>query len=72
MAGIFCIFLLREDSLDYGLALNTAKYYGITRAEAEKYMNEIKTIISEEWQSIAKKSRVKRIVLKIYAKRVCF
>ena len=51
-------------SLDYGLALDTAKYYGITRDEAEKYMNEIKTIISEEWQSIAKKIGLRESSLK--------
>ena len=51
-------------SLDYGLALDTAKYYGITRAEAEKYVRETKTIISEEWQSIAKKVGLRESSLK--------
>ena len=51
-------------SLDYGLALDTANYYGITRAEAGKYVRKTKKIISEEWQSIAKKVGLRESSLK--------
>ena len=40
--------------LDYDLALSTAKYYNIQKAEAQAIISDIKGIVAAKWRKVAK------------------
>ena len=51
----------REDTtMDFNLALDTAKYYDISKERARSIVKEIKAIVSEKWEMIAKQCGLDR------------
>jgi serine/threonine-protein kinase HipA len=43
-----------DSSIDFELALVTAKHYGLSEQEATKIMNEILKTVTKNWYTIAK------------------
>ncbi|MCD8022602.1 MAG: HipA domain-containing protein [Lachnospiraceae bacterium] len=53
--------ITREDTtMDFNLALDTAKYYDISKERALSIVKEIKEIVSEKWEMIAKQCGLDR------------
>lgn len=42
-----------DSSIDFDLAIETARYYGITQKEAERIVKEIATTVRENWERLA-------------------
>jgi len=49
-----------DNSISIELAVETADYYGITKVEAEKMIQEMKEIIKENWEKIAEQYHLSR------------
>lgn len=49
-----------DASISVDLAIETAKYYGISNSDAKKYASEILTIVKDNWESLASKYRLSR------------
>lgn len=50
----------QDGTLDYGLAIETAEFYGLKRQEAEKIVSQIQKTVKENWKSEAKKQGLNR------------
>ncbi|SDA61888.1 serine/threonine-protein kinase HipA [Butyrivibrio sp. INlla18] len=58
-----CLKLNVDDNdsmLDFELAYNSAAYYGLKPKQAQETINEIKTIVADNWMNIAKKYGISR------------
>lgn len=53
-----------DNSLSYDLAISTSKYYGISRENAEKIVEEIKDIVQNNWDKIAKENKISESSIK--------
>lgn len=49
-----------NSSIDFDLAVSAAPYYEVTRQQAGKVVNEIKSIVKENWRNLAKKYGISR------------
>lgn len=49
-----------DSSLDFNLALETANIYGINKKEANQIIDEIKNIVSNKWEELAKQYKISR------------
>ena len=51
---------LSDSTIDFGLALETAEYYEISKSTAEHLLLEIKNNVNENWKPIAQKYKLSR------------
>lgn len=49
-----------ESSIDFDLALRSARYYGVNESEASAFISTIKNTVKNNWESLAKKYRISR------------
>ena len=49
-----------ESMLDFDVAIDAAPYYGIEKKDAEKMVDEIKDIVTNNWKNLASKYGVGR------------
>lgn len=49
-----------ESRIDFDLALQSARYYGVNESDAEAFICEIKNKIRNNWESLAKKYKIPR------------
>ena len=42
-----------DSAISFALAIETARYYGISRKEAEKMVNEISATVRDHWERLA-------------------
>lgn len=49
-----------DSSIDFDLAVSAAPYYEVTRQQAGKVVDEIKSIVKENWRNLAKKYGISR------------
>jgi serine/threonine-protein kinase HipA len=49
-----------DSGIDFSLAVSAAPYYGIGKEQAEKIVDEIRTIVKENWRNTAKKYGISR------------
>ena len=49
-----------ESSIDFDLALRSARYYGVNKSEASAFISTIKNTVKNNWESLAKKYRISR------------
>ena len=49
-----------DSSIDFGLAIDTAGYYGISEEEAERIVKEISTTVRENWERLATQYGISR------------
>lgn len=49
-----------DSALDFELAYNSAAYYGLNPNQAKETINEIKTIVADNWMNIAKRYGISR------------
>lgn len=50
----------QDSTIDYGLAVETAEFYGLKKKEAEKIIRKIREIVKENWQSEAQAQGLSR------------
>ena len=49
-----------ESSIDFDLALRSARYYGVNESEASAFISTIKNTVKNNWESLANKYRISR------------
>lgn len=49
-----------ESRIDFDLALQSARYYGINEADAEAFICEVKNTVKNNWEALAKKYKISR------------
>lgn len=49
-----------ESSIDFDLALRSARYYGVNESEASAFISTIKNTVKNNWESLAKKYRISK------------
>ena len=49
-----------DSKIDYKLAINAAKYYGVDKDMAQKIFAEVESIVKDNWQTLAKKYGIGR------------
>jgi len=45
--------LENESTISFDLAIETAQYYGLSQKETEKIVDEISTIVRDNWERLA-------------------
>ncbi|MCD8336317.1 MAG: HipA domain-containing protein [Lachnospiraceae bacterium] len=59
--NLLSLAISREDAtMDFDLAIDSAKYYDITSEKARSIVKEIKAVVSEKWKTIAKQCGLDR------------
>ena len=49
-----------ESTISFDLAIETAQYYGLSQKEAEKIVEEISTIVRDNWERLANRYSLSR------------
>ena len=49
-----------ESRIDFDLALQSARYYGINESDAEAFICEVKNTVKNNWEALAKKYKISR------------
>jgi len=57
-----------DNSLSFELALDTVKYYGLSKEDGKKIIDSIKNIINQNWERIARDNKISETSIK-YMKR---